>query len=114
MVSNKNENKKIIVIILLTSFSIFSWSSLPSFLPTFPSFPFPPFSFPLPLFLSSPLDPSLGIIPSLRQIGVEEGAKGYFKGNGTNVVRIVPYVAVQFAAYEEFKQVGVVIITNFL
>ena len=50
-----------------------------------------------------------GIFPSLCQIWREEGVKGYFKGNGTNVVRIVPYVAVQFAAYEEFKQVGVVI-----
>jgi len=27
------------------------------------------------------------------------------KGNGTNIVRIIPYTAVQFAAYEEFKKV---------
>ena len=46
-----------------------------------------------------------GIIPSLVRIGREEGVRGYFKGNGTNVVRIIPYVAVQFAAYEEFKKV---------
>ena len=46
-----------------------------------------------------------GIIPSLIRIGREEGVVGYFKGNGTNVVRIIPYVAVQFAAYEEFKKV---------
>ena len=39
------------------------------------------------------------------RIGREEGLRGYFKGNGTNVVRIIPYVAVQFAAYEEFKKV---------
>jgi len=29
---------------------------------------------------------------------------GYFKGNGTNVVRIFPYSAVQFASYEWFAQ----------
>lgn len=45
-----------------------------------------------------------GILTSLRLIGREEGVKGYFKGNGTNVMRIVPYVAVQFAAYEEYKK----------
>ena len=46
-----------------------------------------------------------GILPSLVSIGREEGVKGYFKGNGTNIVRIIPYVAVQFAAYEEYKKV---------
>ena len=46
-----------------------------------------------------------GIASSLIKIWREEGLLGYFKGNGTNVVRIVPYIAVQFAAYEEFKKV---------
>lgn len=46
-----------------------------------------------------------GLVSSLVSIGREEGLRGYFKGNGTNVVRIIPYVAVQFAAYEEFKKV---------
>ena len=46
-----------------------------------------------------------GILSSLVGIGRMEGVRGYFKGNGTNVVRIIPYVAVQFAAYEEFKKV---------
>ncbi|RDD47910.1 Mitochondrial adenine nucleotide transporter ADNT1 [Trichoplax sp. H2] len=45
-----------------------------------------------------------GIIPSLIQIGREEGFRGYFKGNGTNVVRMIPYMAVQFTAYEEYKK----------
>ena len=48
-----------------------------------------------------------GIFSSLVRIGKEEGVLGYFKGNGTNVVRIIPYVAVQFAAYEELKKVRV-------
>ncbi|CAI7990344.1 Mitochondrial adenine nucleotide transporter ADNT1 [Geodia barretti] len=45
-----------------------------------------------------------GMASTLRLIWREEGVKGYFKGNGTNVMRIVPYVAVQFAAYEEYKK----------
>lgn len=47
-----------------------------------------------------------GIIPTLMKIGREEGFRGYFKGNGTNVIRIVPYEAVKFAAYEEYKMVS--------
>lgn len=45
-----------------------------------------------------------GVNQTLVRIGKEEGLHGYFKGNGTNIVRIVPYTAVQFAAYEEFKK----------
>lgn len=36
---------------------------------------------------------------------VEEGFVGFMRGNGTNVIRIVPYSAVQFASYEQFKKV---------
>ena len=32
--------------------------------------------------------------------------RGYFKGNGTNLARIVPYEALKFAAYEECKKVA--------
>jgi solute carrier family 25 phosphate transporter 23/24/25/41 len=39
---------------------------------------------------------------------VEEGFLGFMRGNGTNVIRIVPYSAVQFASYEQFKKVRVV------
>ena len=46
-----------------------------------------------------------GVWSTLRQIWVTEGPLGYLKGNGTNVVRIAPYSAVQFAAYEKYKQV---------
>ena len=46
------------------------------------------------------------MLSSLRLIRREEGVRGYFKGNGTNVMRIIPYVAVQFAAYEEYKKVS--------
>eukprot|EP01117_Protostelium_nocturnum_P014404 TRINITY_DN5481_c0_g1_i1.p1 TRINITY_DN5481_c0_g1~~TRINITY_DN5481_c0_g1_i1.p1 ORF type:complete len:313 (-),score=91.88 TRINITY_DN5481_c0_g1_i1:49-987(-) len=41
---------------------------------------------------------------SLLKMYKDDGLMGYFKGNGTNIVRIVPYSAAQFAAYEKFKQ----------
>ncbi|KAK3755750.1 hypothetical protein QZH41_019983 [Actinostola sp. cb2023] len=46
-----------------------------------------------------------GVYGTLATIYRNEGLIGYFKGNGTNIVRIVPYTAVQFAAYEEFKKI---------
>ncbi|KAJ1645201.1 hypothetical protein IWQ61_010340 [Dispira simplex] len=45
-----------------------------------------------------------GVWPTLVKIWREEGAIGYMRGNGTNVIRIVPYSAVQFAAYEQLKR----------
>ncbi|KAF9177685.1 hypothetical protein BGZ51_008464 [Haplosporangium sp. Z 767] len=45
-----------------------------------------------------------GVIPTLRKMWVEEGFVGFMRGNGTNVIRIVPYSAVQFASYEQFKK----------
>ena len=33
----------------------------------------------------------------------KEGVKGFFKGNGVNVVRIAPFSAFQFFFYEFFK-----------
>ncbi|KAG2173693.1 hypothetical protein INT43_005113 [Umbelopsis isabellina] len=44
-----------------------------------------------------------GVIPTLTKMWKEEGLMGFLRGNGTNVVRIVPYSATQFAAYEQFK-----------
>ncbi|KAG0058848.1 hypothetical protein BGZ90_004739 [Linnemannia elongata] len=45
-----------------------------------------------------------GVIATLRKMWVEEGFLGFMRGNGTNVIRIVPYSAVQFASYEQFKK----------
>jgi len=42
---------------------------------------------------------------TLKHIWLKEGVVGYFKGNGTNIIRIAPYSAVQFAAYEKYKAV---------
>ncbi len=46
-----------------------------------------------------------GVWHALTTIYSTEGLRGYMKGNGTNVIRIFPYSAVQFAAYEQFKTV---------
>ncbi|KAF9170887.1 hypothetical protein BGX20_008376 [Mortierella sp. AD010] len=45
-----------------------------------------------------------GVIPTLRKMWVDEGLVGFMRGNGTNVIRIVPYSATQFASYEQFKK----------
>jgi len=44
------------------------------------------------------------IAGSLKKMYVDDGWRGYFKGNGTNIIRIVPYSAAQFAAFEKFKK----------
>ncbi|EGG06794.1 uncharacterized protein MELLADRAFT_48294 [Melampsora larici-populina 98AG31] len=45
-----------------------------------------------------------GMWPSLVKIGKTEGWRGYFRGNGINVIRIAPYSAIQFSAYEVAKK----------
>ncbi|KAI8388185.1 mitochondrial carrier domain-containing protein [Radiomyces spectabilis] len=44
-----------------------------------------------------------GVFPTLARMWREEGLMGFMRGNGTNVIRIVPYSASQFAAYEQCK-----------
>ncbi|OMJ20874.1 putative mitochondrial carrier [Smittium culicis] len=44
-----------------------------------------------------------GVVGTLKKIWKEEGFLGYMRGNGTNVIRIFPYSAVQFATYEKLK-----------
>lgn len=46
-----------------------------------------------------------GIFRTLRYIARRDGFRGYFLGNGTNVLRIAPYSAVQFAVYEKMKRI---------
>ncbi|EIE27681.1 mitochondrial substrate carrier protein [Coccomyxa subellipsoidea C-169] len=45
-----------------------------------------------------------GIGPTAAKIYREEGLRAFWKGNGTNVVRIFPYSAVQFSANEKYKR----------
>ncbi|KAI9313556.1 mitochondrial carrier domain-containing protein [Dichotomocladium elegans] len=44
-----------------------------------------------------------GVFPTLAKMWREEGFMGLMRGNGTNVIRIIPYSASQFAAYEYSK-----------
>ncbi|CAD6584970.1 MAG: hypothetical protein CYPHOPRED_002903 [Cyphobasidiales sp. Tagirdzhanova-0007] len=45
-----------------------------------------------------------GLVSALSKIWREEGIRGMFRGNGVNCMRIMPYSAVQFTAYEQFKK----------
>ncbi|GBG78428.1 hypothetical protein CBR_g26457 [Chara braunii] len=54
------------------------------------------------LQVQCPLKPKYtGMWQGLWAIGTTEGIKGFFKGNGTNCVRIVPNSAVKFYSYEQ-------------
>ncbi|KAI8983846.1 mitochondrial carrier domain-containing protein [Pilobolus umbonatus] len=44
-----------------------------------------------------------GVWSTLVKMWKEEGFKGFMRGNGTNVIRMIPYSASQFASYEQFK-----------
>ncbi|KZV40857.1 putative envelope ADP,ATP carrier protein, chloroplastic [Dorcoceras hygrometricum] len=46
----------------------------------------------------------IGFVEALTLIGKEEGIKGYWKGNLPQVIRIIPYSAVQLFAYETYKK----------
>lgn len=46
-----------------------------------------------------------GVLATLRSMLEREGFRGYFKGNGTNVVKVVPYSAIRFFSYEVYKKV---------
>lgn len=46
----------------------------------------------------------IGLIEAITLIGKEEGLKGYWKGNLPQVIRIIPYSAVQLFAYETYKK----------
>eukprot|EP01133_Synstelium_polycarpum_P004003 gene4003-4634_t len=45
-----------------------------------------------------------GVFKSLSTMYKTEGLMGFFKGNGTNVIRIAPYSAIQFLSYEKYKK----------
>lgn len=46
----------------------------------------------------------LPIHKALKKMWVDEGWRGFMRGNGTNCVRIVPYSAVQFGSYNVYKR----------
>ncbi|XBI17399.1 hypothetical protein VPH35_059462 [Triticum aestivum] len=47
----------------------------------------------------------IGFVQAMAEIGKEEGIKGYWKGNLPQVIRIIPYSAVQLFSYEVYKKV---------
>ncbi|KAK9168150.1 hypothetical protein Syun_000290 [Stephania yunnanensis] len=47
---------------------------------------------------------AIGFFEAVTLIGKEEGIKGYWKGNLPQVIRIIPYSAVQLFAYETYKK----------
>jgi len=48
----------------------------------------------------------VGVVASLQNILRDEGVKGFFRGNGANVIRIVPFTATQFASYQLFRSIA--------
>ncbi|EFW99249.1 mitochondrial carrier protein [Grosmannia clavigera kw1407] len=46
----------------------------------------------------------LSVGKALKKMWVEEGWRGFMRGNGTNCIRIVPYSAVQFGSYNAYKK----------
>ena len=47
----------------------------------------------------------LSVGKGLKKMWLEEGWRGFMRGNGTNCIRIVPYSAVQFGSYSFYKRV---------
>lgn len=47
----------------------------------------------------------LGVISTLRAVPKKEGVLGLYRGNGAMMVRIFPYGAIQFMAFERYKKV---------
>ncbi len=45
-----------------------------------------------------------GIVSGLLRIYRDDGMRGFFTGNFTNCVRVIPYTAAQFVSYEKFKE----------
>ena len=44
------------------------------------------------------------VLPALRHMWSTEGLKGLFRGNGTHLIKKVPFAAIKFSSYESYKQ----------
>ncbi|KAL9683208.1 hypothetical protein QQ045_015025 [Rhodiola kirilowii] len=47
---------------------------------------------------------SIGLLGSFKKIARTEGVQGFYRGNGASVFRIVPYAALHYMAYEEYRR----------
>ena len=49
------------------------------------------------------------MIATLKAVPKKEGFLGLYKGNGAMMVRIFPYGAIQFMAFDNYKKVNVLL-----
>lgn len=49
--------------------------------------------------------PFAGVLATLKAVPQKEGILGLYKGNGAMMVRIFPYGAIQFMAFDNYKKV---------
>ncbi|XP_059634849.1 mitochondrial carrier protein CoAc2 [Cornus florida] len=47
---------------------------------------------------------STGLLGSFKKIKNTEGVLGFYRGNGASVARIVPYAALHYMAYEQYRR----------
>ncbi|KAK7363962.1 hypothetical protein VNO80_12247 [Phaseolus coccineus] len=47
---------------------------------------------------------STGLIGSAVRIAKTEGLMGFYRGNGASVARIIPYAAIHYTSYEEYRR----------
>ncbi|KAK7245516.1 hypothetical protein RIF29_40362 [Crotalaria pallida] len=47
---------------------------------------------------------STGLLGSASRIAKTEGILGFYRGNGASVARIIPYAAIHFMSYEEYRR----------
>ncbi|KAH7855141.1 hypothetical protein Vadar_021681 [Vaccinium darrowii] len=47
---------------------------------------------------------SIGLLGSSKKIMRTEGVLGFYRGNGASVARIVPYAALHYMAYEQYRR----------
>ncbi|KAF8388796.1 hypothetical protein HHK36_025476 [Tetracentron sinense] len=46
---------------------------------------------------------SLGVYQSMKKLLKHESVQGFYKGNGASVLRIIPYAALHFMTYEQYR-----------
>ncbi|KAK3210531.1 hypothetical protein Dsin_015237 [Dipteronia sinensis] len=46
----------------------------------------------------------MGLLGSIKKIAKTEGVLGFYRGNGASVARIVPYAALHYMAYEQYRR----------
>ncbi|KAJ8750986.1 hypothetical protein K2173_016167 [Erythroxylum novogranatense] len=47
---------------------------------------------------------TIGLFGSFRKIAKTEGLMGFYRGNGASVARIVPYAALHYMTYEQYRR----------